>query len=131
MIVPAFIEPQDSAPLPSREIIHLRSFTTISTYSAGSRSRIGEAQVVPHRLYSEVIRECHFLHGRNHELRRMNDHRAVCELMWLGEKARALAEIVSRRLAYGVSTSEGDRDAEELVQLLQWVTRDLQSLGRI
>ena len=36
MIVPAFIERQDSAPFPTREIIPLRAFTAISTSSAGS-----------------------------------------------------------------------------------------------
>ena len=61
----------------------------------------------------------------------MNNQRAVGEHVCLGEKARALAEIVYRRLADGASTSEGGKDAEELAQLLQWVTRELQFLGRV
>ena len=87
--------------------------------------------MVPHRLYSEVIRECHFLHGQNYELRRMIEQRVVGEHSGVGEKVRALADIFARRLADSASTSEGDRDADELTQLLQWVTRELQFLGRM
>ena len=58
IVISSLLEARDSAPLTAREIIPLRAFTTTSRSSAGSRSRIGEAQMVPHRLYSEVIKEC-------------------------------------------------------------------------
>ena len=131
VLMPALIEPQDSAPLPAREIVPLRAFTARSTSSVGSHARIGEFTTVPHRLYTEVVRECHFLHGQNHELRRMNDQKALEEPTGFGEKARALADVISRQMEMGASTSEGDRNAVELAQLLQWVTQELQFLGKM
>ena len=65
--------------------------------------------MVPHRMYIDVVRECHFLHGQNHELRRIKDQRDLGEHMWFGEKARALDDVISRRLEDGASTSEGGR----------------------
>ena len=75
IVVPALIEPcvHDLAPVLAREAIHLRAHPTRSTSSIGLRALIGETNMVPHRLYTVLIRECHFLHGQNHELRRMND----------------------------------------------------------
>ena len=64
-------------------------------------------------------------------LRRRIEQRAVGEHSGVVEKVRALAEIVARRLANSASTSEGDRYADEVTQLLQWVTRELQFLGRM
>ena len=73
MVVIAFIEQHDSAPLSARKIVLLQVFTARFTSNVGSRERIYEANMVPHRLYTDVVRECHFLHGQNHKLRRMND----------------------------------------------------------
>ena len=48
-----------------------------------------------------MARECHFLHGQNHVLKMMNDQRPVGEYFWLGEKAGALDEVISRRMEDG------------------------------
>ena len=120
IVVPALIEPyvQNFAPVPAREVVPLRSYPTRSASSVGSRGWICKTTMVPHRLYTYVVRECHFLHGQNHGLRRMNDHRSLGGQIWLGGKPRALDDAISRKKKVGASTSEGGRDADEMAQLL-------------
>ena len=48
-----------------------------------------------------MVRECYFIRGQNHELRRMNNQRDLGEHMWFGEKKRALANVISRKMEVG------------------------------
>ena len=65
IVVPTLIElpVPDLTPVPSREAVPLQAYPARSTSFVGSRSLIGETNMVPHRLYADVVRECYFLHG--------------------------------------------------------------------
>ena len=96
-----------------------------------------ERDTVPIDVYVTISRECNFLKGRNFELRRLVDTMvvglargtSVSPTPDVSIRARALVEIVTRRMAGMTTFGDEYVDPVKMTLLTRWLVDELKLLG--
>ena len=109
-----------------------------------SRTVVREHRTVPYEVYVGMSRECDFLRGQNHELRRLVDSltvgpsrgmTATTQIPGFSARIRALAHIAAQRMDemvpdsddLGAGSSAGS--AAEVARLTRWLVDEMRALG--
>ena len=137
--------PETPAPAPAptvsvRSVRRRRRSPVVVT----SRTVVREHHTVPYDVYVGISRECDFLRGQNHELRRLVDSLAVgpsrgvsatAQIPGFSARIRALAHIAAQRMDAMVPDSDGHGagssagSAAEMARLTRWLVEEMRALG--
>ena len=129
-----------AAPIVSMRPVRRRRSPVVVT----SRTVVREHRTVPYEVYVGMSRECDFLRGQNHELRRLVDSltvgpnrgmTATAQIPGFIARIRALAHIAAQRMDemvpdsddLGAGSSAGS--ATEMARLMRWLVDEMRALG--